>query len=76
VKFDPIILGMTKNDVSIVVSDAIRPHLNCECVDNTDRDAFSDHLGEVVAEMLESPPDEDGSWAAYAKQIQARGNNR
>ena len=69
-KFDPIILGMTKGDVSIVVSDAIRPHLNCECVDRTDRDAWADHLADEVAEMLESPPDADGSWAEYAKKIQ------
>ena len=68
-KFDPIILGMTPNDVSIVISDTVKEHLHCECVNRQNLDVWADHLGDVVVEMLKSPPDDDGSWAQFAKEI-------
>lgn len=71
-KFDPIIVGMVKSDVSIVLSDVVKPHLSCECVDRTDLDAWADHLGDVLSDMLETPPDPDGSYAEFAKGIVGR----
>lgn len=68
-KFDPVILGMTKGDIAIVISTVLRNHLACECVDRSDLDIWADHLGEEVAAILETPPDVDGSWAEFARSI-------
>lgn len=71
-KFDPVILGMTPGDVSIVMSDCIKEHLTCECVDRRDPDIWADHLGDIVTTILLSPPDPDGSWAKLADEIHTR----
>jgi len=72
VKFDPVILGMTKGDVAVVVSDCVEAHLHCECVDRTDLRAWADHLGDEVAAMLEHPGDPDGTYDAWAAKIHGR----
>lgn len=71
-KMDPIILGMVRSDVEIVLAVAIRDHLGCECVDRRDPEMFADHLAEIVAGVLETPPDVDGSYATFAQGILGR----
>jgi len=71
VRFDPIILGMVPSDLEAVLSMVIRDHLTCECVDRRDVEAHADHLAEEIREMLQTPPDPDGSWTEYARSIAA-----
>lgn len=68
-KMDPLILGMVKSDVAIVLEVVIRDHLGCECVDRRDPDAHAEHLAQQVVDMLETQPDTDGSYAKFAADI-------
>jgi hypothetical protein len=68
-KMDPLILGMTKGDVTIILSMVIRDHLACECVDRRDPEVHADHVAEKVADVLQTEPDVDGSYAEYARSI-------
>jgi hypothetical protein len=68
-KFDPLILRMSRNDVTILIDDALNDHLHCECVDRSDKDIWARHLVEEVANMLAASPDPDGSYAKYAEEI-------
>lgn len=69
---DPLILGMTRGDVEIVLSTVLRDHLACECVDRRDLDVYADHLAEVVGSVLQAEPDVDGSYAKFAADILGR----
>lgn len=68
-RWDPILTNMVKSDVVAVISLVVRDHLGCECVDHTDREVTAEHLAKEVADMLETEPDVDGSYAEFAKSI-------
>jgi len=73
VKIDPIILGMVRSDVEILLAMVIRDHLGCECVDRRDPEVHADHIAKEVADSLEPPPDPDGSYGEFVRDILDRG---